>query len=961
MAIQKFKFGQEITSAKLNEIVSFLNSLENNLNLLEYYNSNIQGKLDAFSTQINILKEETESLLLTAENYDLLANKFTTILTQYYALLQGNVETLFQEYFNNISITPADNDGNSFWVFGNEVTSFLAGVKGDKGDQGIQGIQGIAGTDGSVLHFGSGAPSIELGLEGDGYLDYTNFRVYYKEILSGAQVASWVIKGNTFKGDTGAPGRDGFTTQIEFRYLNTINDPSPSSTPKPETKYIEFRTYYIDSLGTQQGNPSTWIRLQTRSTRYIPIIDQENGTLRWALDEGNVLPSLDPVNIIGPQGVKGDKGDSGNEFVVLGIKANTGALPVSGTAGQAWFVGTTTPYNVYLWDTGLSTPTWVNVGTLQGPTGATGATGSTGAQGPTGPRGSRVFHLETGTVETVVDGTTYDGVTLIVRDIFIEEETGRIMQVESIDSGDNPPVTFNLIYQLASSNELAYEETKVIPMENIEIGDVIQFVAIKNNKKLVAKATPYSGVSLTYNNVSYPIPNVNDNPELIMGIAAEDANAGANGFKVILFGYIKQFDPSYLSFTLDETAILYFDSNSTEFRGRLTKTEPPTNKINLVCAVFLGDNQDTLLVRVGHSYNISDIRNLQNVLDTKAPINSPTFTGTVAGITKAMVGLGNVDNTSDANKPVSTAQQTALNLKANLAGPTFTGIPSAPTATAGTNTTQIATTQFVQSGLSTKASSSHTHAISDVTNLQTNLNNKTEVNDLEWRFHGYTKTNITLSAFTIDTSNLYKADGITAADSFDIDNFDYKFVYYAAVNVEASTGNIDEDSENDGKIIKLRINNITDNQRYAYVAQRIVFGTGFSGATVYEDNRGERGNTSTARSSYIQTILTLDSLSEISSGTGITYNKMEFVISESYASSSSQTNGIIMVEGEGSAVFGNIGTTTTLNIGSSKAWFTGTVKNVTTLTSVNFLDTIGYSSGSIELQKVQVYRRKRWQ
>ncbi len=41
---------------------------------------------------------------------------------------------------------------------------------------------------------------------------------------------------------------------------------------------------------------------------------------------------------------------------------------------------------------------------------------------------------------------------------------------------------------------------------------------------------------------------------------------------------------------------------------------------------------------------------------------------------KADVGLGNVDNTSDANKPVSTAGQTALNLKANLAGGnTFTG------------------------------------------------------------------------------------------------------------------------------------------------------------------------------------------------------------------------------------------------------------------------------------------------
>tara|TARA_B100001059_G_scaffold227132_1_gene256520 strand:- start:2 stop:1255 length:1254 start_codon:yes stop_codon:yes gene_type:complete len=41
--------------------------------------------------------------------------------------------------------------------------------------------------------------------------------------------------------------------------------------------------------------------------------------------------------------------------------------------------------------------------------------------------------------------------------------------------------------------------------------------------------------------------------------------------------------------------------------------------------------------------------------------------------TKSDVGLENVDNTTDAGKPVSTAQQTALDLKANLAGPTFTG------------------------------------------------------------------------------------------------------------------------------------------------------------------------------------------------------------------------------------------------------------------------------------------------
>jgi hypothetical protein len=44
---------------------------------------------------------------------------------------------------------------------------------------------------------------------------------------------------------------------------------------------------------------------------------------------------------------------------------------------------------------------------------------------------------------------------------------------------------------------------------------------------------------------------------------------------------------------------------------------------------------------------------------------------------------------------VTSAIQTQLNAKANLASPPLTGTPTAPTATAGTNTTQLATTAFV--------------------------------------------------------------------------------------------------------------------------------------------------------------------------------------------------------------------------------------------------------------------------
>lgn len=60
---------------------------------------------------------------------------------------------------------------------------------------------------------------------------------------------------------------------------------------------------------------------------------------------------------------------------------------------------------------------------------------------------------------------------------------------------------------------------------------------------------------------------------------------------------------------------------------------------------------------------ISEVAGLQTALDAKAPLASPAFTGTPTGITKTHVGLGNADNTADTDKPVSTAQQTALNLK----------------------------------------------------------------------------------------------------------------------------------------------------------------------------------------------------------------------------------------------------------------------------------------------------------
>jgi hypothetical protein len=107
------------------------------------------------------------------------------------------------------------------------------------------------------------------------------------------------------------------------------------------------------------------------------------------------------------------------------------------------------------------------------------------------------------------------------------------------------------------------------------------------------------------------------------------------------------------------------------------------------------------LTAAEHDGNVDEIT-------LRAPLASPTFTGTVSGITKSMVGLGSVDNTADTAKPVSTAQQTALDLKAPIASPTLTGTPAAPSAALGTDTTQIATMAAVNDSVTQQADNAKT-------------------------------------------------------------------------------------------------------------------------------------------------------------------------------------------------------------------------------------------------------------
>jgi hypothetical protein len=87
---------------------------------------------------------------------------------------------------------------------------------------------------------------------------------------------------------------------------------------------------------------------------------------------------------------------------------------------------------------------------------------------------------------------------------------------------------------------------------------------------------------------------------------------------------------------------------------------------------------------------------------------NPTFTGTITlptgTVTSDMILDGTIVNDDISSSAAIDQSKIAnlgndLSLKANIASPTFTGTPAAPTALISTNTTQIATTEFVQTAL----------------------------------------------------------------------------------------------------------------------------------------------------------------------------------------------------------------------------------------------------------------------
>jgi|LakMenE01Jun11ns_1017448.scaffolds.fasta_scaffold9946282_3 hypothetical protein len=121
------------------------------------------------------------------------------------------------------------------------------------------------------------------------------------------------------------------------------------------------------------------------------------------------------------------------------------------------------------------------------------------------------------------------------------------------------------------------------------------------------------------------------------------------------------------SSTISETELGYLDGVTSAIQTQLSGKQATVANVSDVEIGYLDGVTSSIQTQLDAKSTDSKTETLTNKTLTSPVINTPT------GITKSDVGLGNVDNTADSNKPVSTATQTALDLKLALAGGTMIG------------------------------------------------------------------------------------------------------------------------------------------------------------------------------------------------------------------------------------------------------------------------------------------------
>ena len=207
-------------------------------------------------------------------------------------------------------------------------------------------------------------------------------------------------------GAPGVAGKDGTSATIRIGTVSTGAAGSSAQVTNGGTESAAVLNFVIprgadgtNGAAGKDGEPAT-IRVGTVSTGAAGSSAQvtNGGTesaavLNFVIPRGaDGAPGKDGADgAPGADGAQGEKGDPGADFRILGYYDTLSALTsavTAPTAGDAYGVGTSEPYDIYIFD-GVS-GTWKNNGTIQGPAGKDGTNGTNGTDGADGTDGREV-------------------------------------------------------------------------------------------------------------------------------------------------------------------------------------------------------------------------------------------------------------------------------------------------------------------------------------------------------------------------------------------------------------------------------------------------------------------------------------------------------------------------------------------------------------------------------------------
>ena len=492
-----------------------------------------------------------------------------------------------------------------------------------------------------------------------------------------------------------APDFDGTETDFDLRYTDYT-----AVTQTPDSTIAETFLIWINGVAQAAGLDYTIPTIGTIHFLTPPEADAGFHGVWIALLQGEK----------GDQGIVGPQGPPGSNVTI------DTSPPASPSPGDLWWNSSNGQLYIF-YDDGNSTQ-WVTASTQggegdpgppgpqgpAGPTGATGATGATGPQGPAGPTGPQGATGPQGPQGP--PGTGGGGIPEAPTDGQLYSRQGSTATWVVSPSGGGGGITDapndGKLYARKSLgwDDLTDDFAAKAPVSHThtssQITDFATTQALKVNK---------AGDSMTG---ALTLPQgAAGTPQLMFGSATLTGiygNAAGNQVNISSSGTLR-----FTFSTTNTSAVPLLVPDDPYAVGWDASLQVPTKN-----AVY--DKIEALAAAksdVGHTH------------------------------TPAQVGLANVDNTSDLNKPISTATQTALNGKANtthshvigdvtglqatldgkaalshthaqsditnlvsdlalkapLASPALTGTPTAPTATTTDNTTKLATTAFVKAAI----------------------------------------------------------------------------------------------------------------------------------------------------------------------------------------------------------------------------------------------------------------------